>query len=201
MAGAPLGRLLVGLHHGLVLQQHRVRRHEQPARSRPPAGAHQDAQHLVAELHARDWCRAASRWSGPAACRRPRWWTPAAPCRPSGPRRGRCRPSAAIRTTVTTKAEEIGLESLMPSEMPLTIANTNTSATASTQIADRLPEHEWPVATMPAPQNADPQRAGARCCTRFQSSCRRARSPRGLRRRALGTCARRSAPGRRAPRP
>ena len=39
-------------------------------------------------------------------------------------------PSAAISTTAVTKADEIGLLSLMPSEMPLTIANTNTSPTA-----------------------------------------------------------------------
>ena len=49
------------------------------------------------------------------------------------PDAGSFRPIAAISTTVTTKADEIGLESLMPTEMPLTMANTNTSATASSR--------------------------------------------------------------------
>jgi hypothetical protein len=43
---------------------------------------------------------------------------------------GSFRPSAAISTTAVTKAELMGLLSLMPSEMPLTIANTNTSTMA-----------------------------------------------------------------------
>jgi hypothetical protein len=46
---------------------------------------------------------------------------------------GSFRPIEAMMTTVTTNAEEIGFWSLMPSEMPLTIANTNTSSTASTR--------------------------------------------------------------------
>ena len=46
---------------------------------------------------------------------------------------GSFRPTAAIRMTVTTKAEEIGLESTMPTEIPFTIANTNTSSTAITR--------------------------------------------------------------------
>ena len=49
------------------------------------------------------------------------------------PTPGSARPSAAISTTATTKAEEIGLESLTPTEMPLTRANTNTRATASSR--------------------------------------------------------------------
>ncbi|MNL68310.1 hypothetical protein D3C87_1930190 [compost metagenome] len=40
-------------------------------------------------------------------------------------------PTAAIRITVSTKADEIGFASTMPTEMPLTSANTSTSATAS----------------------------------------------------------------------
>jgi hypothetical protein len=39
----------------------------------------------------------------------------------------------AIRTTVTTNAEEMGFESVMPSDIPLTSANTNTSSTAITR--------------------------------------------------------------------
>ncbi len=42
-------------------------------------------------------------------------------------------PIAAIRITVTTKAEEMGFWSTMPMEIPFTIANTNTSSTANTR--------------------------------------------------------------------
>ena len=46
---------------------------------------------------------------------------------------GSFNPTAAIRITVTTNAEEMGFWSTMPTEMPFTIANTNTSSTANTR--------------------------------------------------------------------
>jgi len=39
-------------------------------------------------------------------------------------------PTAAIRITVSTNADEIGFWSTMPTEMPLTSAKTSTSSTA-----------------------------------------------------------------------
>ena len=46
---------------------------------------------------------------------------------------GSLSPTAAIKMTVTTNADEIGFESVMPTEMPFTIANTNTNSTAKTK--------------------------------------------------------------------
>ena len=46
---------------------------------------------------------------------------------------GSLRPIAARITIETTKADEIGFESLMPSEMPLTSANTHTRPSATTR--------------------------------------------------------------------
>ena len=46
-----------------------------------------------------------------------------------------------MSTTLTTKAEEIGFESLMPTEMPFTSAKTKTSATAKSEEAHGLAEH------------------------------------------------------------
>ncbi len=40
-------------------------------------------------------------------------------------------PRVAMTSTLTTNADEIGFWSVRPSEMPFTIANTNTSPTAS----------------------------------------------------------------------
>jgi hypothetical protein len=79
---------------------------------------------------------------------------------PSGRRPGPSGRCAAISTTATTKADEIGFESLMPSEMPLTIANTNTSSTREREIADRLAEHEVAVAIDRTPQHAPTAAAG-----------------------------------------
>ena len=47
------------------------------------------------------------------------------------PMPGSRRPTEAMTTMATTKAEEIGVESLMPRAMPLIIANTNTRPMAS----------------------------------------------------------------------
>ena len=49
------------------------------------------------------------------------------------PTAGSFRPIAARMTIETTNADEIGFESLMPSEMPLTSANTITSPSATTR--------------------------------------------------------------------
>ena len=46
---------------------------------------------------------------------------------------GSFRPIDAMITTATTKADEIGFWSVMPSEMPFTIENTNTRITANTR--------------------------------------------------------------------
>ena len=46
---------------------------------------------------------------------------------------GSLSPIVAIRITVTTNADEIGFWSTIPTEMPFTIANTNTSSTANTR--------------------------------------------------------------------
>ncbi len=50
-----------------------------------------------------------------------------------------------MMTTETTNAEEIGLLSLTPTEMPFTIAKTNTSATASSEEPTGWPSTKWPV--------------------------------------------------------
>ena len=72
------------------------------------------------------------------------------------PTPGSFRPIAAMSTIETTKAEEIGFESLMPSEMPLTSANTNTSDQRRRR--GRAPagrSTRWPTATTAAPQQID----------------------------------------------
>jgi len=100
------------------------------------------------------------------------------------PTMGSFSPSAAMRTTLTTKADEMGLESLIPCEMPFTTANTNTSATAKARKPTGCPSTKCPVRTTPAPQKAI-QATSRAVFTRFHSACGGGASPR--RRRAAAS--------------
>ncbi|MCY1219168.1 hypothetical protein D9M72_311310 [compost metagenome] len=63
-------------------------------------------------------------------------------------------PAAAIRITDSTKADEIGFWSTMPTEIPLTSANTSTSSTAISWKPNGWPNHATPAATVAAPHNS-----------------------------------------------
>jgi len=109
---------------------------------------------------------------------------------------GSFKPSAAISTTAVTKAELMGLLSLMPSEMPLTIANTNTSTMASAMKNTGWLSTLAPTHTTIAPQKIT-QAIRRPTCVRCQSGCggTTSRSSGGERQRRQACTRIRPAPG------
>src|SRR4051812_42418415 len=81
---------------------------------------------------------------------------------------GSVRPAAAISTTLTTKADEIGLLSVRPVEMPFTIAKTKHSPTTKTRYFAGWLRTRLPLRTTAIAQNAT-QSTSLRVLTRFQS--------------------------------
>ena len=114
------------------------------------------------------------------------------------PTAGSRRPRAAISTTATTKADETGLESLMPSEMPFTMAITNTRPTANARKNTGCPSMLAPSHTTATAQNST-QASRRPKCVRFQGSSSVRGTALGSRQRASASSSTRPMSSRAAP--